>query len=189
VKSQTDFLKDIVASLEQAGIAYMVSGSISSTFYGRPRSTQDIDIVIEASSENIQELVTVLLNKNYCADDQAAMDALSNSTLFNVFDATSGYKADFIIRKNRPYSVEEFRRRKSVNLLGLSVYLVAPEDAILSKLEWAKMGQSERQFTDALGVAIVQAERLDWQYLKKWSAILDLDELFQRLIEESKKYR
>jgi hypothetical protein len=106
-----------------------------------------------------------------------------------VFDATSGYKADFIIRKNRPYSVEEFKRRKSVNLLGLSVYLVAPEDAILSKLEWAKMGQSERQFTDALGVAVVQAERLDWEYMKKWSAILELDELYHRLAKKSAEFR
>lgn len=189
MKSQTNFLKDIVASLEQAEIAYMVSGSISSTFYGRPRSTQDVDIVIEASSEKLQELVTVLRNKNYYADDQAAMEALSQATLFNVFDATSGYKAAFIIRKNRPYSVEEFKRRKSVNLLGLSVYLVAPEDAILSKLEWVKMGQSERQFSDALGVAVVQAERLDWEYMKKWSAILELDELYQRLTKESAEFR
>ena len=106
-----------------------------------------------------------------------------------MFDASSGYKADFIIRKDRPYSIEEFRRRKPVDLLGLPVYLVAPEDAILSKLEWAKTGQSERQFADALGVAIVQAQMVDWEYMKKWSAILDLDEQFQRLKQESSKFR
>jgi hypothetical protein len=189
VKSQAEFLKDIVSSLEQVGIPYMVSGSIGSTFYGRPRSTQDVDIVIEASSDNLQALVKILQNKNYYADDEAAIEALSHTTLFNVFDASSGYKADFIIRKDRPYSIEEFRRRKPVDLLGLPVYLVAPEDAILSKLEWAKTGQSERQFADALGVAIVQAQMLDWEYMKKWSAILDLDEQFQRLKQESSKFR
>jgi hypothetical protein len=189
VKSQAEFLRDIIDSLQQAGISYMVSGSISSTFYGRPRSTQDVDIVVETSRENLQALVTLLQNKNYYADEEAAMEALSHATLFNVFDAASGYKADLIIRKDRPYSVEEFERRKPVSLLGLSVYLVAPEDAILSKLEWSKTGQSERQFADALGVAIVQAQRLDWEYMKKWSAILDLDEPFQRLLEESSQYR
>jgi hypothetical protein len=51
------------------------------------------------------------------------------------------------------------------------------------------MGQSERQFTDALGVAVVQAERLDWEYMKKWSAILELDELCQRLTKESAEFR
>ena len=90
---------------------------------------------------------------------------------------------------NCPYSVEEFERRKPVNILGLPVYLAAPEDVILSKLEWAKMGQSERQYADALGVAIVQAERLDWKYMKKWAATLDLDELCQRLLDESAEYR
>lgn len=189
MKSQKEFLKDIITALEQAGISYMVSGSISSTFYGRPRSTQDVDIIIEATSENLQELVTILQDKNYYADEQAALEALSKTTLFNVLDASSGYKADFIIRKDRPYSLKEFDRRKMVDVLGLSLYLVAPEDAILSKLEWAKKSQSERQFTDALGVAIVQAEKLDWEYIQIWTRILDLDEYFHRLIEESSKYR
>jgi len=189
VKSQKEFLKDIVSALEQAGISYMVSGSISSTFYGRPRSTQDIDIIIEARSENLLELVKILQDKKYYADEEAAAEALSHTTLFNVFDASSGYKADLIIRKDRPYSLEEFKRRKIVNMLGLSLYLVTPEDAILSKLEWTKKGQSERHFTDALGVAIVQGERLDWEYMQTWTRTLGLDEFYQRLIEASSKYR
>lgn len=189
MKSQAEFLKDIVTSLEQAEIPYMVSGSISSTFYGRPRSTQDVDIVIEASIQKLQALVTDLKNKNYYADDVAAMEAIAHTRLFNVFDASSAYKADLIIRKDRPYSIEEFKRRKSVDLLGLPVYLVAPEDAILSKLEWAKIGHSERQFADALGVAIVQGQRLDWEYMQEWAKKLDLDEHFRRLIEESSNYR
>jgi len=189
LKSQTEFLKDIITALEQSGIPYMVSGSISSTFYGRPRSTQDVDIIIEATIENLQELVTILQEKKYYADEETALEALAHATLFNVFDASSGYKADLIIRKDRPYSLEEFKRRKSVDVLGVPLYLVTPEDAILSKLEWAKKGQSERQFTDALGVAIVQAERLDWEYMQSWTKILDLDEYYQRLVDESSKYR
>jgi hypothetical protein len=189
LKSQKEFLKDIVSSLEQAGISYMVSGSISSTFYGRPRSTQDIDIIIEAKIENLQELVKILQNKKYYADEEAAAVALSHTSIFNVFDASSGYKADFIIRKDRPYSIEEFKRRRTVDVLGLSIHLVAPEDAILSKLEWAKKGQSERQFTDALGVAIVQSDKLDFEYMQTWARILDIEEHLNRLIEESSKYR
>ncbi len=167
----------------------MVSGSISSTFYGRPRSTQDIDIIIEAKIENLQELVKILQNKKYYADEEAAAVALSHTSIFNVFDASSGYKADFIIRKDRPYSIEEFKRRRTVDVLGLSIHLVAPEDAILSKLEWAKKGQSERQFTDALGVAIVQSDKLDFEYMQTWARILDIEEHLNRLIEESSKYR
>jgi hypothetical protein len=189
LKSQKEFLKDIVSSLEQAGISYMVSGSTSSTFYGRPRSTQDIDIIIEAKIENLQELVKILQNKKYYADEEAAAEALSHTSIFNVFDASSGYKADFIIRKDRPYSIEEFKRRRTVDVLGLSIHLVAPEDAILSKLEWAKKGQSERQFTDALGVAIVQSDKLDFEYMQTWARILDIEEHLNRLIEESSKYR
>jgi len=125
----------------------------------------------------------------FLKDIVTALDALAHATLFNVFDASSGYKADLFIRKDRPFSIEEFKRRKSVDVLGLPLYLVASEDAILSKLEWAKKSQSERQFTDALGVAIVQAETLDWKYMQSWARILELDEYYQLLVEESSKYR
>ena len=73
MKSQKEFLKDIITALAQAGISYMVSGSISSTFYGQPRSTQDVDIIIEATLENLQELVSILQNKDYYADEEAAL--------------------------------------------------------------------------------------------------------------------
>jgi len=167
----------------------MVSGSISSTFYGRPHSTQDVDIIIEATIENLQEFVKILQDKKYYADEEAALEALSHATLFNVFDASSGYKADLIIRKDRPYSIEEFKRRRTEDVLGLSIHLVAPEDAILSKLEWAQKGQSERQFTDALGVAIVQSDKLDFEYMQTWARILNIEEYLNKLIEESSKYR
>jgi hypothetical protein len=189
VKTQAEFLQDIVDALEQADVAYMVSGSISSTYYGRPRSTQDVDIVIEASAGNLHRLVGALQGKGYYVDEEAAMEAISHTTMFNVFDAASGYKADLIVRKARPFSVEEFSRRRSVDLLGLSLFIVAPEDAVLSKLEWAKAGQSERQYADALGIAIVQGETLDWNYLRKWSTALELDELLQRLRRDSAEYR
>ncbi|MCK4832047.1 MAG: hypothetical protein KAS81_04735, partial [Anaerolineales bacterium] len=104
----------------------------------------------------------------------------SHTSIFNVFDASSGYKADLIIRKDRPYSIEEFKRRRTVDVLGLSIHLVAPEDPILSKLEWAKKGQAERQFTDALGVAIVQSDKLDFEYMQTWARILDIEEHLNR---------
>ena len=80
--------------------------------------------------------------------------------MFNVLDSISGYKADLIIRKDRPFSIEEFRRRNKVSVLDSELFIVTPEDAILSKLEWSKAGQSERQFQDALGVATVQEAHL-----------------------------
>jgi hypothetical protein len=36
--------------LAAAGIPYMVTGSVASSFHGEPRATRDIDIVIEAQA-------------------------------------------------------------------------------------------------------------------------------------------
>lgn len=95
-------------------------------------------------------------------------------------------KADFIIRKDRAFSLEEFKRRISANILGIQVSIISPEDAILSKLEWSKESQSERQFRDVLGVAVVQ-QRLDKVYLWKWARELSVADLLGTLLSHAEK--
>jgi hypothetical protein len=116
-------------------------------------------------------LTQLLLAKGFYLDKESVDEALARNSLFNVLDPSSGYKADLIIRKDRPFSIEEFRRRSKVSVLGSELFMVTAEDAILSKLEWSMEEQSERQFQDALGVAVVQAERLDLEYLRKWAEL------------------
>ena len=53
---------------------------------------------------------------------------------FNIIDKASGFKADLIIRKNRPFSRTEFSRRLEIEVLGISARIATPEDVILSKL-------------------------------------------------------
>ena len=68
--------------------------------------------------------------------------------------------------------------------MGVEVSIISPEDSILSKLHWSRLGESERQFRDALGVAVTQWGALDMGYLTKWAKILELDDYFQRLLQE-----
>jgi len=107
--------------------------------------------------------------------------------MFNVIDYQTGWKADFIIRKDRAFSLEEFRRRICTNILGVQVSVVSPEDAILSKLEWSKAGELGLQFRDALGIAVVQWESLDKEYLRKWARELNIDDLLQTLLNNAEK--
>jgi len=102
--SPSEVLRRISTALDQAGIAYMLTGSLASSFHGVPRSTQDIDIVIEASSEQLQEFVRSLPEAEYYADLDAALEAHRRGSLFNVIDVTTGWKIDLIIRKSRPFS-------------------------------------------------------------------------------------
>jgi hypothetical protein len=94
--------------------------------------------------------------------------------MFNVIDLSTGWKIDLIIRKSRAFSQEEFHRRRRTSLYEVPLFVASAEDVIISKLEWAKLAQSQRQIEDAAAILRVRAEGLDYPYLKKWTAELDL---------------
>ena len=185
---QKDFLARLVAKLEVSGIPYMISGSLGSSLHGEPRATNDIDLIIVPTATQLKTFIQSL-NKDYYVSPEAAHEALQNRSMFNVIDHQTGWKADLIIRRNRPFSLEEFRRRKPANILGIEVTVISPEDAILSKLEWSKESKSELQLRDALGVAVVQWEDLDKEYLRKWARELSVEDLLETLLTNAEKFK
>lgn len=183
-----EFLKRLISALENAQIPYMLSGSFGSGFHGEPRATNDIDIVIVSTLEQLNQFVK-LLGEEYYVSLEAARDAFTQNSMFNIIDMQTGWKADLIIRKNRPFSRQEFQRRRKVKLMDLDIWMLSPEDLILSKLEWSKAQQSQQQFRDALGVAVVQWDRLDHEYLQEWAQNLQVKYLLKQLLSEAKELR
>jgi len=169
-----DVLQRITSALDQAGIAYMLSGSFASAYYGAARSTQDIDFVIHASAKQLRSFIEALPVSEYYADLDSALEAHQRQSLFNAIDQATGWKIDLIIRKSRPYSEEELGRRQRVNLHGVSLFMTTAEDAVISKLEWAKLAQSRRQTEDAAAILRARWGSLDHAYLEKWIGELDL---------------
>jgi hypothetical protein len=164
----------ITMALNRSGIPYMLSGSFASAYYGAPRSTQDIDLVIEATPAQLRAFVSSLPNNEYYADEDAALEAHKGRSMFNVIDLASGWKIDLIIRKLRPFSEEEFRRRQRAILHGVPIFVVTAEDLVVSKLEWSNLAQSQRQIQDAAAILRVRWAELDAAYLGKWILELDL---------------
>jgi len=114
-------------------------------------------------------------------DLTVAREALRARRQFNVIDAASAFKVDLIVRKNRPFSFEEFARRQPAELAGIPVALATAEDTILSKLEWAKQGGgSERQLGDVAGIIDVKGSELDREYIHRWAAALGVLDLWRR---------
>jgi hypothetical protein len=161
-------LQRIAAELNRAGIAYMLTGSFASVFYGSPRSTQDIDLVIAANRAQLQTFVESLSRGEYYVEADAALEALKRESLFNIIDLKTSWKIDMIIRKSRAFSQEEFGRRRLSNLEGMSLYVASAEDIILAKLEWARLGKSNRQIEDAAGILKMRIDFLDRSYVDKW---------------------
>ncbi len=186
--TQKDFLQRLVKMLDDNGIPYMFSGSIGSSFHGQPRSTNDADLIIDPSNENLISFVRSL-GPDYYVSEEAAIQALNDNSMFNVIDIQTGWKADLIIRKKRAYSKQEFSRRKNATLMGMSLWILSSEDSILSKLEWSKGRESETQFKDALGVMIVQWDNLDFDYMKKWAKELQIGDSLEQLLKEGQKLK
>jgi len=174
-----EVLQEVLSRLDQCGIAHMITGSFASNAHGVPRATYDADVVIESDRQTLESL-----RSEFYASPEAAKEALARRHMFNIVHLATGLKIDFIIRKARPFSEEEFRRRRQLAFLGTLHWFATPEDVILSKLEWCKVGSSERQFADAVGVARVQRDSLDWTYLGKWAQELGVQELLDRLTGE-----
>jgi hypothetical protein len=173
--SVSDVLRRVTGALAEAGIPYMLAGSFASAYYGAARSTRDIDFVIEATSEQLTDFIRRLPREQYYADLDAALEAYHRQSLFNIIDMASGWKIDLIIRKARAFSREEFRRRQLVNLQDLSLFVASAEDVIVSKLEWSRLAQSQRQIEDVASILRIRKDSLDRPYLEKWIAELHLE--------------
>jgi hypothetical protein len=177
-----DFLARLTAKLAGAGVPHMVVGSFASSFHGIPRSSQDLDLVIDPESTSLRRFLADLPPADYYADADAAIDAFARRSQFNVIDMATAWKADLIVRKARPFSIEEMRRRTEGDLLGARIFLASAEDTLISKLEWAKVGGgSELQLRDAAGILQLRAADLDVAYIERWVQELGLEELWRRI--------
>jgi hypothetical protein len=172
----SEVLGKIVLNLEQNRIPYMLVGSFASSFYGSLRATRDIDFVIEATPDQLKGLVRDLQADNYYAELDAALDAHRHKSMFNVIDSATGWKIDFIFPKSRAFDQEEFDRRRPAKLFDIQLFVASAEDVIISKLEWAKLGGSQRQIEDVARVMVAQGDTLDQNYLSRWIGELQLQD-------------
>jgi hypothetical protein len=184
VMTQEEFLVAIAERLETAGVPFMVAGSHGSSFHSQPRTTNDVDFVIDPTPAQLDRFLTLLEERYYVSHD-AAREALGRRSMFNVIDSEAGWKADLIVRKDRPFSIEELRRRQTHTLHGKSLPIATAEDVILTKLEWNRITPSERQLRDALNVATAQWPTLDRDYLRKWAAQLGVSEPLEQLLRDA----
>jgi hypothetical protein len=186
--SQQELLKKVVLALEQTGIAYMVTGSLVSSLQGEPRSTHDIDIVINLPRAKVRSLAEAFPPPDYYLDEEALAEAVSGEEMANLIDVSSGDKVDFWMLTDEPFDRSRFARRYKEDILGIRIAVSTPEDTILMKLRWASMsGGSEKQFTDAVRVFEVQYGKLDQAYLREWGMKLGLEQDLEKLKQAANK--
>lgn len=161
-------LVDVVERLERAGLDYMISGSVALSAYVRPRMTRDVDVVVVVD-RNRAAALTAAFAGGYYLDAAAVERAVADRRLVNAVHDETLVKVDLIVRKDEPFRRLEFERRRELSIGGRRMWVVSPEDLLLSKLVWAASSASAVQRADA--VALVGLE-LDWAYLDRWAAEL-----------------
>jgi hypothetical protein len=181
-----DFFARVVAELDRAEIPYMVTGSLASAAHGRVRATEDIDIVIAPTQEQLRTFVSAFPNDRFYADDEDALESFRHASQFNIIDFATSWKVDLIFKKDRAFSDTEFARRKPHVVSGVRVDLATPEDILIAKLEWAKMGESERQIEDVVGIIERQQDHLDRAYVEHWVEELGLQKEWQKALARTR---
>lgn len=159
-------LKIVKKRLDKADIPYMVSGGVAVSFWGFPRTTHDIDIVIEAHEKDKDKIIK-LFEKDFYISSEAVEEAIKERFTFNIIDNKSGLKIDFWLVKRDGFGESEFKRKLKKKIFGEGIFIISPEDLILCKLMGFKETQSHRRLEDAK--SILATSKIDLEYVKNWA--------------------
>jgi len=175
----------LIKALQALEVTYYIGGSLASTAFGLPRSTVDVDVVVLLRLEHVEPLLARLQGLYY-VEAEAIRCAIQSRTSFNLIYLPKVYKVDVFVPKDRPMDRAAMQRVRRARLdeadPSTELPFASPEDIILNKLEWYRMGDevSERQWLDVLNVMRVQGEALEDAYLDHWAAELEVSDLLDR---------
>ena len=161
---------------ESINIDYYVNRGVASSIHGEPRSTRDLDLVIEVKPNQIDLLVKTLEAFGYYCPVGAVEDLQRGlGNILNITHTETIANADIYITDNSPFAISQMNRKILIDVEEIPAFWIASaEDTILQKLRWGKGSKSEKQWRDVLGIIKLQAETLDYHYLTEWAENLDL---------------
>lgn len=181
---QYELLRYVVKHLESVGIRYLITGSMASIVYGEPRFTNDVDIVIDIHENDIVRLKGCFPDDEFFFSEEAANKALRNEGQFNVIHPSTGFKIDFVIRKHDPFDNSRFSRIRRLKATeDTEANFASPEDVIIKKMQYYKMGGSEKHLRDITGILIVSKEMIDYGYIEIWVERLAIKEVWQAILK------
>jgi hypothetical protein len=177
--TERELLVDCLRRLNRTGVVYYLTGSMASNYWGIPRTTHDLDFVVQFPATTVPVIFQEFSGDFYI--EEAAVRALYEPPhQFNAIDTRSALKVDFWLAGSEPFDQEMLRRRVQATLFGEPAWISTAEGVILHKLR--RISPSDRQLGDAAGIVAVQAAALDNDYLRRWAGELHVSEELKRLL-------
>lgn len=178
-----ELLRMVAQVFESLDIHYFVTGSIASIAYGEPRFTNDIDIVADIKAEHVLELQRRFPAHEFYLSEEAVADAIHSRTQFNIIHPTSGLKVDVILCQDNDFDKNRFKRMRRVRpSADTEANFASPEDVIIKKLDYYRMGGSEKHLRDITGILRISGDKVDRQYIANWAARLGLSEIWDAIL-------
>lgn len=166
----SELLQSVVAVLERLGFRYFVTGSMATIFFGEPRFTNDIDIVVDLPATRIAEFCAAFPASEFYLSEETVHRAVSRRGQFNIIHPNSGLKVDVMVPADSSFNRSRFSRAKRIRpASGFDAVFSSAEDVILKKMEAYREGGSEKHLRDIGGVLRISGEELDRGYIAEWA--------------------
>jgi hypothetical protein len=178
----SDLLRHVAGLCERLGLRYFITGSIATIFFGEPRLTNDIDVVVDLPRERISDFASGFPAGEFYVSEEAIRRAVTRRSQFNVIHPASGLKVDVMIPAPIPFNESRFRRARRLSPgPDYEATFASPEDVILKKLEYYREGGSEKHLRDIAGILRVSRGRIDFTYLEEWADRQGLSDLWNEV--------
>jgi hypothetical protein len=181
---QSDLLRFVASVLERLAIPYFFTGSVVTIFYGEPRFTNDIDVVVALSQEMVDEFCRQFPHDEFYVSAEAAHDAVRRQSMFNIIQPRTGLKVDVMIPPPSDFNQSRFGRARRVRAGDQwEASFSAPDDAILKKMEFYRAGGSDKHLRDIAGVLRTSPEEVDRDYIERWAERLGLSDVWRTILD------
>jgi hypothetical protein len=179
---QSELLRYVTRLLEQLGLRYFVTGSVATIFFGEPRFTNDIDIVVDLPPSRIADFCQAFPIADFYISEESVRRAVTRKKQFNVIHPASGLKVDVMVPSEDAFNRSRFARIRRVRPApDYDAVFASPEDVILKKLEYYREGGSDKHLRDIAGILKISGAQIDLAYIAEWASRLGLMEVWDKV--------
>jgi hypothetical protein len=179
----SELLHHLTSELDRLKIPYLITGSMATIAYGEPRLTNDIDVVVDLPLDQVEDFCRAFPAPEFYCSLAAVRNAVLRRFQFNILHPSSGLKIDVMIPEPSEFNRSRLSRAARLHTTADTMaWFASPEDAILKKLEYYRLGGSDKHLRDIAGVLKIRRDRLDFAYLALWAQKLGVADLWQQIL-------